>query len=234
MRTLPVVLVVLLMLSGFVRAGEASLGSLNHPEFVTTRGKWLVFVHDGGVAEVEATPEALAAAGLTQAPKEEQAQSTAFIESLRFRTQSWLQKVQSVGQNAHEAKQATALAAAQSAPAKEISSPPPVSPVAAPKKPKPFYQAADLVAEFEPDVHSGRYFQVSGFITRITEPSKGIFNIMLDDKVLVTIRYLNDKIRARDTSGNPKAVGNYKVGESTTISGYCRGLDADGRVLMGD
>lgn len=221
-----------------LRAAEvSSFQDLANPRFVTVHQGKLLFQHDGGIATVKAEPAALAAAGLD--PSYDPGKIPSLTEEMQKKTQSWLLEIQTAAKNAAAQKALAAKkAAADAAAAAAAAATPPPAPVVVRepvqrKTVKSFYETADLIREYDPDLHPGKYFQVSGTITKIFENKTGQFLLLLDDRVLVTYNS-SAKVKASDTSGNPRDIGDYKLGDRATFQQACRGVDAEGRVLMGN
>jgi hypothetical protein len=191
----------------------------------------LVCVHDGKlivwdgdkIQPLEPNPELLDKFNVTPEQIQASTNRAGSTETLQAKVESWLVRLRTAARQPQKAtpiiqrpKETETLAPATQTPAAtNIHS----------------FTSGALHKNYKPETYDNKFISVSGLVTRIIDNKNGEFIIIMDD----WIRHVHrggGNVKTRDTSGNPKAVADWVVGRSGTISGVSLGLTPDGYLVI--
>lgn len=92
------------------------------------------------------------------------------------------------------------------------------------------YTSKQFDKEYNPDLHNGEIFTVSGVVTSITSLSEESYQIVLDEFITFNVTS-DERILGRGIDGAIKRIsGGIEVGKKAVISGLCSGVGASGYV----
>lgn len=199
---------------------------LRHPKFIGIENEKIVVLHDEGIEHFAQTDEILNKLKITKGmliqSKTKLTSYASYVDE-KADVEKWLVAVKSYAQknqprNGKESEKKKLPKKTVSSEKEDLSK---------------YYQKSFTATEFdksyESKVHNGRHLSITGEITAFIDNGDHKVGVVLSGFVLFVDQYY-DKIRARDISGNPKEIGNFKIGSTITLSGVCVGEDSEGYI----
>jgi len=187
------------------------------PQFIRIYEDKAIIVHQGGIESLEPTPEVI---DFFKIPSAESSFYQPKVDNSKV--SSWLVELKADEQSKKTAKRTIKPAKVAVVKAANIIK----------ETLKSNYQASVLGEKYDPEIFDGNGMSVTGTVTKITQGGSDTeYKIYLDDVAIFTLNS-GEKVKSRDSSGNPKQVGNYTLGRETTMRGVCQGTDSNNYIIF--
>jgi len=190
---------------------------LMDPQFIRIYEDKAIIVHEGGIESLEPTPEVI---DFFKIPSAESSFYQPKVDNSKV--SSWLVELKADEQSKKAAKRTVKPAKVAVVKADNIIK----------ETLKSNYQASVLGEKYDPEIFDGKGMSVTGTVTKITQGGPDAeFKIYLDDVAIFSLNS-EEKVKSRDSIGNPKQVGNYTVGMETTMRGVCQGTNSNNYIIF--
>ncbi len=191
------------------------------PQFIRIYEDKAIIVHEGGVESLEPTPEVI---DFFKIPSAESSFYQPKVDNSKV--SSWLVELKADEQSKKTAKRTGKPAKVAVVKADNIIK------ETLKETLKSNYKASVLGEKYDPEIFDGNGMSVTGTVTKITQGGSDTeYKIYLDDVAIFTLNS-GEKVKSRDSLGNPKQVGNYTVGMETTIRGVCQGTNSNNYIIF--